>query len=295
LYFSGGGTLSWAINLDAVNIAYLSNIRMGGSGNELFGNGIVIQNTTSSTFNFGDSKLSKIDITLATDGTRGIMIRAPDIVNVRINNILLSQIEVIGTGAFGGCIGIHLHNASRIVFTGVDLEQLGAGVLEEGIIGNCRNNVYIATFAIGVKKGYTALGNVFNRLFMGCQNIFPDSTNDGDAVIPNAMWLNEGTIRLREQLGNLQFDDGDDNNGVQISVNNNTPKIQPSSSDSSAQITLGRSGTRGVECEPGIILPLQTTPITDPKEGTLAQFKDGVVGANSGLYQLRQGSWVFIN
>ncbi|MFK5892054.1 MAG: hypothetical protein QM504_02410 [Pseudomonadota bacterium] len=294
LYFSGGGTLSWAINLDAVNIAYLSNIRMGGSGNELFGNGIVIQNTGPHTFNFGDSKLSKIDITLANHGTKGIMIKGPDLVNVRINNILLSQVEVIGTGVSNGCIGIHLHNASRIVFTSVDLEQLDTGIIEEGIVGNCRNNVYIAVFAIGVREGYTNSGDVFNRLFMGCQNILPDSTSNGDVIVPHAIWLNEGSTRLWEQLGNLQIDDGDDNNGVQISVNNNTPRIQPSSNDSNAQITLGRPGTRGVECEPGIILPLQTTPITNAKDGTLAQFTNDIVGTSQGLYQLRQGVWDFI-
>jgi len=292
---SGGSALSWAIKLDAVNIIYLDNIRMGGSGNGLTGNGIIIQNTTGSTFNFGDSKLSKIDITLSNNGTTGIKMVAPDILNRRINNIVLSQIEIIGTGSFGGCIGVHLHNASRIVFIGVDLEQLGTGILEEGVISNCRNNVYIGSFALGVKKGYNAIGNVFNRLFIGCQNLLPESTEEGDVLVPSAMWLNEGAARLWEKFGVLQLDDGDTENGIQIKINNTIPSIQPSSSDSTTQLTLGRTGTRGVECEPGIILPLIRSEILDPKEGMLIQYLAGIVGSNEGLYQFRRGTWVFIN
>ncbi|GEM_PF-5031505 len=294
LFFSGGGPTSWAINIDAVNILYLSNIRMGGSGNALTGNGIIYQNTSGLTFNFGDSKFSKIDITLAADNTTGIRIAGPDIANVKINNILLSQVEVIGTGTAGGCVGVHLHNAARIIFLLVDVEEIDTAIIEEGVVGNCRNNVYIAATSFGNNTGYTAIGNVFNRLFMGCQNIIPSPTSNGDVLVPDALWLNEGAVRLWENSGNLQFDNGSDINGVQLSVGNTVPRIQPSSTDPAAQLTLGRAGTRGVECEPGLVLPLQTTPIPDPKEGTLAQFAAGVVGANTGLYQLRQGSWVFI-
>ncbi len=295
IFCSGGSAESWAININAVNIAYLSNIRMGGSGNALTGNGIIIQNTTNTSFNFGDSKLSKIDITLFNDDTNGIKIVAPDIVNRRLNNILLSQINIIGTGASGGCIGVYLHNASRIVFISVDLEQLDTGVLEEGVVGNCRNNVFLGTFALGVNKGYNAIGNVVNRTFIGCQNLLPESTEEGDAIVPSAIWINEVGARLWEKFGVLQMDDGSIENGIQIRVNRTTPSIQPSSNASTAQLTLGRTGTRGVECEPGIILPLQQNEIADPKEGMLVQYSADVVGTNAGLYQLRRGNWVFIN
>ena len=295
LVFSGGSTTSWAIKADTVNIVYLSNIRMGGTGNALTGNGIIFQNTTGSTFNFGDSKFSKIDIRLANNNTTGIKIIAPDILNVRMNNILLSQIEVIGTGTSGACTGIHLHNASRITFIGVDLEQLDTGIIEEGVVGNCRNNVYVATFALGVTKGYTAIGNVINRLFMGCQNVSPIPAADGDVVVPESLWINEGKVRLKEDLGILQIDDGVPTNGIQITVKSNTPRIQSSSGGTRSLLTLGRPDSRGVQCEPGVVLPLQTAPLTDPIEDMLVQFDSGVVGIEAGLYQLRQGSWVFIN
>lgn len=295
LYLSGGGPTSWAINIDAVNIVYLNNIRMGGSGNALTGNGIIFQNTSAYTYNFGDSKFSKIDITLASNDTTGIMIKGPEIANVKINNILLSQIEVIGTGAAGGCVGVYLYNAARIVFVVVDLEELGTAIIEEGVVGNCRNNVYIATFAFGVGIAYVPRGNVFNRTFIGCQNIVPSPAADGDMMSPRGLWLEEGAIRLWKNTGNLQLDNGTIDNGVQINVSNTVPQIQPSSTAATAQLTMGRNGTRGVECLPGIVLPIQSTPIASPKEGTLAQFAAGVVGANAGLYQLRQGTWVFIN
>ncbi len=294
LFFSGGGFFSWAINLNAVNIIYLSNIRMGGSAGPLTGNGIIFQNTTGSIINFGDSKFSKIDITLSNNFTIGINIAAPDEVNVRINNILLSQIEVIGTGTSGGCIGLRLHNATRIVCLVVDLEQLGTAIIEEGVVGNSRNNIFIASFAIGVNKGYVSSGNVFNRFFMGCQNLFPAGADEGDMIVHNAIWLNEMAARIWETSGNLQLDDGDASNGVQISLNTSNPSIQPSSSNASALLTLGRNNTQGVECQPGLVLPLQSTAINSPKEGTLAQYAEGVVGSSAGLYQLRQGSWVFI-
>lgn len=295
LYMSGGGPTSWAINIDAVNIVYMNNIRMGGSGNALTGNGIIFQNTSAYTYNFGDSKFSKIDITLAASNTTGIMIKGPDIANVKINNILLSQIEVIGTGSAGGCVGVHLHNANRIVFVAVDLEELGTAIIEEGVVGNCRNNVYIATFAFGIGTAYVPIGNVFNRTFIGCQNIVPSPAVDADMMSPRGLWLEENAIRLWKNAGNLQLDNGTIDNGVQINVSNTVPQIQPSSSATTAQLTMGRNGTRGVECLPGIVLPVQSTPIASPKEGTLAQFAAGVVGANTGLYQLRQGTWVFIN
>jgi hypothetical protein len=295
LFVSGGGPTSWGINIDAVNIVYLNNIRMGGSGNALTGNGIIFQNTSPKTYNFGDSKFSKIDITLVSDYTTGIMFKAPDIAGVRINNILLSQIEVIGTGPTGGCVGVHLHNASRIVFVTVDLESLGTAILEEGIVGNCRNNVYIATFTFGSGVRYAAVGNVFNRTFIGCQNVTPEPTSEGDMMIPHGLWLKEGKVRLWENGGNLQFDNGTDDNGVQIGVRNTIPHIQPSNTDATAQLTMGRAGTRGVECLPCIVLPTLSAPIANPLHGTLAHFAAGVVGPNAGLYQLRQGTWVFIN
>lgn len=298
LAVSGGSPASWAINIDRTNIVNLSNIRLGGSGNPLRGNGIIFQNSPSIPINFGDSKFSKIDILLKSDNTTGIKFQGSDIEPYPlINNILMSQVEVIGTGATGTCVGIHLYNAQRIVSLTVDLEELGTAIIEEGVPGlrATSNNVYIAVFAFGVGASYVSDGLSRKRFFFGCDNIAPTPGSDGDVIISDALWLNNGSTRIWEtSTGSLQFDSGFGAEGLKFSTKDLSPTIQPTVTSSSTQLTLGNPGTLGVECQPGVILSELSTPINNAKEGTLAQFAAGVVGPNAGLYQLRQAAWVFI-
>lgn len=302
LAVSGGGPTSWGINIDGANVTSLSNIRMGGYDNPFRGNGIIYQNSVDRPINFGDGLISKVDIELKSDGTTGIKfqgsnseIQAPP--PPIINNVLMSQVEIIGTGAQGTCVGVHIYNAQRIVFSTVDLENLGTAIIEEG--SNVRpttNNVYIAVFAFNVGTSYVSDGKTRRRFFFGCDNITPESTNDGDVIISDAIWLNNGTSRIWSSAsGQFQLDNGDGNLGLQFSVDASSPEIRPSSTNPDATIMLGRAGSKGVECIPGVVLAELGSPIDNPMDGTLAQFSAGVVGANPGLYQMRAGVWVFIN
>ncbi len=297
---SGSGPNAWGINVDGANVTSLTNIRMGGFNNPFRGNGIIYQNSKNRPVNIGDAQISKVDILLLSESTTGIKLQgsdtntAPDPI---INNILLSQVDVIGTGAQGTCVGVHLHNAQRIVLSSVDLENLGTAIIEEGSnIRPTTNNVYMAVFAFGVGASYVSDGRARRRLFFGCDNITPESTSDGDVVVPDAIWLNNGSSRIWESASGLfQIDNGDSNLGLQISVNTSSPEIRQSSTSQDAALVLGRSGSKGVKCVPGIVLAELGSPISNPEEGTLAQFSAGVVGPNAGLYQMRAGVWVFIN
>lgn len=305
LLISGGGIFSWAMNLDMVNVARLENILLGVLGNSiktdsLTGNGILFQNSDPDNwpYNFGDSKLSSIDIFLASASTTGIKLHGPDNYKDSINNILLSKIEILTAGPGDGfrCIGVHLRNSRRITLLGVDLENMETAILEEhaGTGGNySKQNNYIATFALGVQTSYVSSGVVRDRTFLGCDNITPESVGDSDAVVPRALWLSNGSSRIKETEG-IQFDNGIDINGLQMDVASINPVIRTTSQDNAAQLTLGRKGTQGVQCVPGVVLPPQTSEITNPVEGTLAYYNASVIGPSAGLYQYRNSSWVFI-
>lgn len=296
LAIAGGDLSSWAINVDISNVVFINNIRIGGSGNKFLGNGIIFQNTALLPINFGDSKLSKIDILLEANNTTGLKFHGPDNSANKINNILCSQVEVVGTGAQGGCIGVHLSNAARIVLLTVDLENLDIAVLEEGggTGSSSKNNVYIATFVFGSGISYQSNGTVLNRLFVGCDNLIPANTSDNDTIVPQAIWLKDGTSRIWSSDTLIQFDDGTDTNGLQFGFDTDQPVIQPSSNANTAQISLGKNGSRGVACLPGVLLPVQSNPPSSPLEGMLVYYSSGVVGAARGLYQYRGVDWIFI-
>lgn len=303
LGLSGVGLSSWGINVDAAGICTIDHISIGSTFHpydKFTGNGILFQNTTPALepYNFGDSRLSKIDIKLASNNTTGIKFHGPDGTNNVINNILLSQIDIIGPGDGSGTTGVHLRNAKRIALHTVDLEQLELAIFEEGAGGNTKgsaNNVFIAVFVFS-QTGYFSSGPVRNRLFLGCDNLRPLSVDDNDTVIPTALWIDDGSTRISSQPGqsNIAFDDGDIDTGLKVLFNTDNPNIEPASGNSNSRLTLGAAGTRGVECLPGLILPLLNNPIPNAVDGTIAQYAAGVVGSNRGLYQLRGSSWVFI-
>jgi len=305
LYFSGGSALSWGINADSVNVCSIENIAMGatvpsGSPLEFTGNGILWRNSDplGKPFNFGDSRLSKVDITLAANNTTGIKFHGPDDSDNTINNILLSQVEIIGTGITGGCTGLHLRNAQRITCQTVDIEQTNTAILEESAgtgKNKSGNNVYISTFIFAAASSYTSSGIVNRRLFLGCDNLSPQPINDNDVLLPEAIWLNNGTLRLQSPTsGILEIDAGDGTDGIQLSAKSLNPIIRPSNLDAASLLTLGAVGTQGVECKPGVVLPLQSTVLLNVTEGMLVQYAAGVVGTQRGLYQLRANIWVFI-
>lgn len=301
LLITGVDNLSWGINLDRVNVCQIENVAMGTIGPRVFmGNGIIYQNTDpgSHPFNFGDSLLVKVDITLWGNNTTGIKIHGPDGSNNVINNVLLSQVEVLAYNSPVGCIGLHLRNAKRITCNHVDLENLDTAILEESAgTGNnvSSNNVFIATFVFGSNNSYQSSGVVNRRLFLGCDNLTPGPLADTDVMLPKALWLSDTNCRIEgPSAGQLTIDDGDTNNGLRLIVDTQNPIIQPESASNTALLRLGRSGSQGVECLPGIVLRPNSSPLANATDGTVAQFNAGVVGASRGLYQLRGSTWVFI-
>lgn len=305
LYLSGGSNSSWGINADNVNVCSIENVAMGatvpaGSPLEFTGNGILWQNSDpfGKPFNFGDSRLAKVDITLATDNTTAIKFYGPDNTNNVINNMLLSQVSIIGTGVSGGCTGLHLRNAQRITCQTVDIEQTSTAILEEsaGTGGNrSGNNVYISTFVFAAAASYVSSGIVNRRLFLGCDNLTPQPISENDVLLPESIWLNDGTLRLQSPAsGILEIDAGDNTNGILFFTNSLNPVIRPSNLDNASLLTLGWEGTQGVECKPGIVLPLQSSEVANATDGAVIQYAAGVVGTQRGLYQLRAGTWIFI-
>ena len=181
----------------------------------------------------------------------------------------------------------------------VDLEQLGLAIFEESAGGNVNvsaNNVFMAVFVFGGGAGYLSSGTVTRRLFLGCENLSPLSVDDNDTIIPRALWIDDGSTRIfsHPNQSNIAFDDGNRSTGLKILFNTDNPSIEPSSVASTSRLTLGATGTRGVECLPGLILPLLNNPVPNAVDGMIAQYAAGVVGPNRGLYQLRGSGWVFI-
>lgn len=298
LHIIGLDQSAWGINADPANVCKIDNVTMGTIGPyQFFGNGIIFQNTNqaASPFNFGDSLLIKVDITLHGNNTTALKFHGPDDTNNVINNVLLSQVEVLALETVSGCTGLHLRNAKRITCNHVDLENLEIAVLEESAgSGNnvSSNNVFISTFVFGSVTSYQSSGVVNRRLFLGCDNLTPDNLSDNDVMFPLALWLSDNNCRIQGPAnGNLTIDDGADTNGLRFLVDSESPSIQP---ESTAELILGKANSQGVRCIPGIILPIQATQITDAVDGTIAQFSAGVVGPNRGLYQLRGSNWVFI-
>ena len=301
LLFIGCSASSWGINVDRSNVCKIDHVAMGTIGPYNFlGNGILFQNTDPGgfPFNYGDSLLIKVDVTLARSNTTALKFHGPDGSNNVINNVLLSQVEVLVENGASGCTGLHLRNAKRITCTHVDLENLETAILEEsGGGGNnvSSNNVFISTFVFGSTTSYRSSGVVNRRLFLGCDNLTPDNLSDTDVLLPRSLWLSDDNCRIQGPAkGQLTIDDGNDINGVRFIVDSESPSIVPESPSGTASLTLGRPTSLGVQCIPGIVLPTQNTPITGALDGTIAQFNAGVVGANRGLYQLRDGAWVFI-
>ncbi len=307
LKLTGLDPLSWGINVNAANTTSLDNILLGSAFSEVndssfFGNGIIFQNTVQATspFNIGESRLSSVAIKLASDNTTGIMFHGPDGTGNVVNDILLSRVEIMGQPGTGvGITGVHLRNAKRIVFSTVDLEELDVAVIEESAGGNTKgsaNNVFISVFVFAANTSYVSSGVVENRLFLGCDNLTPDFAADADVIIPTALWLNDGGTRISQQnQSGIAFDDGDARTGLDVQFSTDNPVIRPGRSDIPvARLTLGAVGTRGVECLPGLILPLLDVAIPNALDGTFAQYASGVVGPDRGLYQLRDNNWIFV-
>lgn len=306
LFISGVGVNSWGINADRVNVCNIDNVvcgRIVNGGEDIFtGNGILFHNMDpiSDPHNYGDSRLTKVDITLYSPNTTGIKFHGPENTRNVINNILLAQVEVIGSGSNGGCIGLHLLNAKRITCCTVDLENLGVAVVEESVgFGNniSSNNTFISTYVFGSAESYRSQGNVTNRTFIGCDNLTPGSLTDNDAMMPSALWLGNGSTRMRSMgPAVVEMDNGDASalRGFRLEAGGADLTIRGTGSTQNGKVVVGHADSSGVECLPGLVMRARTTPINNPIDGTLAQFAPGVVGAQRGLYQYRGNTWVFI-
>ena len=286
-----------------MNVCKIDNVTMGSlaPAKRFTGNGILFHISDQATFpfNYGDSAIVKVDIFLLRSNTTGIRFHGPENTNNVINNILLSQVEVLADKNIVGCTGLHLINSKRITCNGVDLENLDIAIIEESIgTGNnvSSNNNFIATFVFGSNTSYQTSGVVNRRLFLGCDNLTPDNLADTDVMFPKSLWLSDNKCKIEGPAnGQLTISDGIGNNGLRFDVRSENPIIKPDSSSSTASVTVGDNNSLGVTCLPGIVLPVYNTEPANTIDGMIMQFHAGVVGANRGLYQLRDGVWEFIS
>jgi len=128
------------------------------------------------------------------------------------------------------------------------------------------------------------------------EKLTPDNLGDTDVMFPRSLWLSDNKCRIQGPAdGYLSIDDGIDTNGLHLIANSENPSIQPKSNSTTALLSLGKANSRGVECLPGIILPVQTASLSDAVDSTVAQCATRVAGPNRGLYQLRDSNWTFIS
>lgn len=139
------------------------------------------------------------------------------------NNILLNRIECTGGALVGGepradTVGVNLHNAARITFNHVDLENLALPVAETGQDNGAiaDMNCYFRTFNLlggGSNTPYTASGTITNRYFLGTDN-FPSTAafagySDGDAILPKGIFLGDAngnpSVRMTNNSGNMRL------------------------------------------------------------------------------------------
>lgn len=311
LQCAGGVATSWAIDVDHANICLIENVDIGGDGADaLSGNGIVFRNSDvgSYAYNYGDALLSKVDVQLGANNTTGIKCAGPDSSSNKINNLLLSQVEVTGgAGGLTGDIGIHIYNASRITLHHVDLENLSTAVKHEGAQNSgalSESCVFLGVFVLGTTTAYSQNGTVTKTTFMGCDN-FPDTSfatgfQDGDAILAGGAYIvdSNGTpnVRLHNQSGTLRFDDGADDGGLDMVISGNNPQIQPIETGGGAILFLGADGIRAVHVTPQLRLPEQTSSPLGSDDGTIAYCDgtgwDPMGDGYEGFVGRVNGSWV---
>jgi hypothetical protein len=167
LHVTGGVTTAWAINSLGTNVTHLADIYM-----QCHCNGIVYQSVPGGDpdYNWGDSIFQHIEIAMLEATTTGIKIAGPDNSDKKVNNVLISQVEVTGQGNESSNVGMHLRNCSRISLDHVDLENLGTGLLHEsGQDGGAVNeaNAFIQVFAINCGDDYSEVGSPTHLTIIG--------------------------------------------------------------------------------------------------------------------------------
>ena len=86
--------------------------------------------------NYGDSLIENTDVFLESDNTIGIQVMGPVSSSKRMNNMLLSRVEIIARDGRKkpGMVGIHLRNIARITLLNVDIEQMDIGINHESAV-----------------------------------------------------------------------------------------------------------------------------------------------------------------
>jgi hypothetical protein len=149
--------------MDAVNVISVIDYVYYGEGS-----GIRWINSINYTINYGDSLVQNAEIALKNPSTTGVQIASP--INNRINNILLSRIEVRTLDGIVqlGTVGIYLRNAARITLQHIDIEHMETAVLQES----------------KVNGGAIAVGNAFYQVHpIGCTTDYQENGTSPDKQI----------------------------------------------------------------------------------------------------------------
>jgi hypothetical protein len=154
----GGASGSYGINMNCVNDVQISAFRYQGGGG-----GIIWQNTANYPVNYGDSLIQSADIVLRNPSTTGIRIISPSGGDRRMNNILISRVEVHTSDGIvrTGTVGVHLKNAARITLVNVDIEHMETGLIQESQVDGgaiATTNAFIQVYAIGCGIDFQEIG-----------------------------------------------------------------------------------------------------------------------------------------
>ena len=175
---TGGSQSSWCIDMDGANGITITDSKCDSEGN-----GIRWWNSANYNVNYGDSLIQATNVVLRNPYTTGIQLAsptAPSISNRRINNILISRVEVHTPDGVvrAGTIGVALRNTARITLLHVDIEHVDTALLHEsGVDGGAVavNNAFIQIFPIGCNTDYLEIGSSpAEQVIMGGQGAFAD-------------------------------------------------------------------------------------------------------------------------
>ena len=128
--FTGGNTSTPNVILrfNRMTQGYVKNVNFIVDGHAMLWDN---DNVTVFPYNYGDSEIANVNISLTSTNTYGIKFQGDDTVTKTINNVLLNHIEIVGGGALTDVhIPLWLHSCKRIVVTDIDIEASTLGIME---------------------------------------------------------------------------------------------------------------------------------------------------------------------
>lgn len=318
LFFSGGSSAEWAIDMVDSNVVHMIHVQMGGFGEMHMGaNGVRWRNSdpANNRVNYGDAVIQHLDIKLGEPNTIGLCLKGEQ--GNLINNVLVSKSQITasenGLQPYPGTTAIRLDSCARVTLLSVDMEVIEVGVHETGLTGQgaAVGNQYVGVYALNVGTAYidsndVATRSVQQRTFIGCDN-FPDTEglNDGDTILPAGLWLQSfvtgaNAVRLRSYSeGEMVVDDGAEKGSVAFRVGGSSPQIAPVEDNQLVRLYLGKNSSasnptmRDVTIQPVLRLEPRDNQNAAPTDGQIA-YADGSgwnPGHGPGFYMREGGQW----